>query len=418
MREILHIDFDSFFASVEQQYNPHLRGKPIGVTAQNGRTCIIAASREAKKLGIETASRTFDAVKVCPNITFVKADFVKYYEISKTFLKICSDYSPFVEMFSLDEVFIDTTLTSHLYGGTYGIIEKIRTRIKNEIGEYITASFGVSHNKLLSKLASGINKPDGVFEINNSNLEEVLGNVKLTKLCGIGERIALRLNKIGIYNLIDLRTTSKELLVSEFGNAETEFLKNVCWGIDDNPVIPISQAPEVKSVGRNYCLPKNEYDKRIVLQNIYELCEEIGIKLRRLEKKGRTVGVYLGGTNSIHTRKTYSEYIDSGKEIYNAILPLFKNGIFKTSLDYVRQISVWVSSLEDTKNLTPSLFGETKKSNLSFAVDKINDRFGDHTIRNGFLLYADKLTTVPNGYGADTYEKTKLASEDFLSEKQ
>lgn len=418
MREILHIDFDSFFASVEQQYNVSLRGRPVGVTAQNGRTCIIAASREAKKLGIETASRTYDAVKICPEITFVKADFVKYYEISKTFLKICSDYSPFVEMFSLDEVFIDTTLTSHLYGGTYGIIEKIRTRIKNEIGEYITASFGVSYNKLLSKLASGINKPDGIFEISSGNSEEVLRNVKLTKLCGIGERIALRLNKIGIYNLFDLRITPKDLLISEFGNAETEFLKNVSYGIDNNPVIPISQAPEVKSVGRSYCLPKNESDKRVVLQNIYELCEEIGIKLRRLNKKGRTVGIYLEGTNSIHKRKTYSEFIDKGEDIYNACYLIFKDEIFKSNSDYVRQISIWVSSLEDKQNITPSLFDHPKKNNLTFAIDKINDRFGDHTIRNGFLLYADKLTTVPNGYGADTYEKTKLAKEDYSFEKQ
>ena len=418
MRIILHIDFDSFFASVEQQLKPELRGKPIGVTATNGRTCIIASSREAKKLGIKTGDRTWESLPKCPELVLVSADFNKYYDISKKFLKICNNYSPFVEMFSLDEVFMDITASVHLFGSVQNLIKELKAKIALQIGEYITVSVGISHNKLLAKLASGINKPNGIFKITPKNLDEIFDKAKLIDICGIGERIKLRLNQIGIYTLMDLRKTQILKLESEFGKVEAEFLKNVGLGIDDSPVTPYTEAPETKSVGRNYCLPKNEYQKKVVMQNLYELCEEIGIKLRRLNKKGRTVGIYLGGTNSVHKRKTYSEFIDKGEDIYNACYRLFKNEIFKSNNDYVRQISVWVSSLEDKENLTPSLFNETKKSNLTFTIDKINDRFGDHTIRNGFLLYAKKLTTVPNGYGADTYEKTKLANEDFSSEKQ
>src|SRR5476651_1620149 len=104
---IIHIDFDSFFASVEQQKNPLLRGKPIGVTATNGRSCIIAASREAKAAGIKSPSRTYDAQRICPSIVFTPAHFNDYWEISKKFLNICKDFSPFVEIFSIDEVFMD-----------------------------------------------------------------------------------------------------------------------------------------------------------------------------------------------------------------------------------------------------------------------------------------------------------------------
>ena len=256
MRKILHIDFDSFFASVEQQYQPELRGKPIGVTAQNGRTCIIASSREAKKLGIGTGSRTFDALKICPSVVFVPADFIKYYEVSKKFLNICKDYSPLVEMFSLDELFLDVSATEHLFGEVQNIIKQIKERVKNEIGEYITVSIGISYNKLLAKLASGIRKPNGVFEINPTNFNDVYYRANLTDLCGIGDRVKLRLNAIGIYNLKNLQETDVHNLICEFGKAEASFLKNLSFGIDDSEVMPYTVEPETKSVGRNYCLPK------------------------------------------------------------------------------------------------------------------------------------------------------------------
>jgi len=411
-RVILHIDFDSFFASVEQQENPLLRGKPLGVTAANGRTCIIASSREAKRLGIKTGARTYEAFKLCPNLNLVKADFIKYLEISKKFLNICKDYSPYVEMFSIDELFMDVTLTEHLFKGPYGIISKIKQRIKEEIGEYITASVGISHNKLLAKLASGLKKPDGMFEIKRGDIENVYQKAKLTDMCGIGERIKTRLNEIGIYRLIQLRNASLEALTSEFGNVEGHFLKGIGLGIDTSLVIPYTQAPEAKSVGRNYCLPKNEYDKRVVLQNLFELCEEVGIKLRRLNKKARTVGVSLRGNINVGGRQTHSIYMDIGLEIFRACNEILLRQLAAQNdkTEYVRQISVWVSNLKDKENIQLSLFDSAKQNSLQKTIDKINDRYGDHTIRNGFLLYSDKLTTVPNGYMADRFERSKIAT--------
>ena len=417
MRVILHIDFDSFFASVEQQFNPLLRGKPVGVTAANGRTCIIASSREAKRLGIKTGSRTYEAFKVCPDIVLVKADFIKYFEVSKKFLNICKDYSPYVEMFSIDELFMDITSTEHLFGAVYNIVQTIKKRIRHEIGEYITASVGISYNKLLAKLASGLKKPDGVFEIKSIDVQNVYKKAKLTDMCGIGERIKLRLNKIGIYTLLQLRDAPLPLLISEFGNVEGHFLKNIGLAIDESPVVPYTVAPEVKSVGRNYCLPKNEYNKTVVFQNIYELCEEIGIKLRRLHKKARTIGISLKGNFSVHGRKTYQQYFDTGKEIFVACCSLSYPHSYphlsSGSTKYVRQISVWVSNLENKENIQESLFQNKRHDVLQQTIDVINDRFGDHTIRNAFLLYADKLTTVPNGYMADKYERTMLANESI-----
>lgn len=412
-RTILHIDFDSFFASCEQQFDEALRGRPIGVTATNGRTCIIAASREAKKFGVKNVTRVWEAQKICPQIIAVPAHFEKYWEITQIFLNICKDYSPYVELFSLDEVFIDVTSTQHLFGGTYKIIEVIKKRIKEEIGEYITVSVGLSYNKLLAKLASGMNKPNGFVEISPLDIEKVYSKVKLTDFCGIGERVAIRLEKIGIHTPLQLRSASLDVLIEEFKDAEGHFLKSLGQAEDDSEVIPYYLASETKSVGRNYCLPKNEYDQRVILQNVYELCEEIGIKLRRLNKKARTIGLYLGGGKTYHGRRTISYHIDKGSDIYSLCKNLYDEwGLSGLSREdaMVRQISVWAGNLEDSANLTLSLFdARAKTSKIQSTIDSLNERFGDHTIRNGFLTNGPNLKTVPNGFMADKFERHKLA---------
>lgn len=408
-RLILHIDFDSFFASVAQQVNPLLRNRPVGVTATNGRTAIIAASREAKAMGVKSPSRTFDAQRICPSIVFVPADFNLYWEISKKFIQICTDFSPYVEIFSLDEVFMDVTGTAKLFGGPFGIVENIKKRLKEAVGEYITASFGISHNKLLAKLASGLQKPNGVVEIRPQDIESIYRTAKLTDICGIGERIKIRLNQMGIFNLMQLRATPLQSLVAEFKQVEGNFLKNVGLGIDERPVTPHTESVDVKSVGRSYCLPQNEYDFRKIHQNVYELCEEIALKLRRLNKKARGVGFYLRGDMTMSANHTADQYMNTGRELYSIFTRFFQG----ESDTYVRQINIWAFRLEDSQNTPSSLFPtDQKEQKIIKIIDRINERFGTHTIRNGFLLYADKLTTVPNGFMADRYERNSFAKQE------
>lgn len=412
-KTILHIDFDSYFASCEQQFNPQLRNKPIGVTAQNGRTCIIAASRQAKKLGIKSPSRTFEAQAIVPQMIFVPAHFEKYWEITQKFLDICKDFSPFVELFSLDEVFMDVSSTENLFGDKYQLINKIRERIKNEIGEYITVSVGISHNKLLAKLASGMDKPNGLVEITKENIWEIYAKVQLSDFCGIGKRIEERLDNLGINTPLQLHDTRLDILLKEFKNVEGHFLYNLGQGVDTSAVVPYYFASETKSIGRNFCLPQNQFDQRIVMQNVYELCEEVSIKLRRLGKKAKTAGIYLGGSKSVHGRKSIKSYFDSGQEMFNLCQKILEeNGFYFRTNDYVRRIGVWVGNLQEAVNLEQSLFNfDIKTEQVVKTVDKINERFGDHTIRKGFLLNADKLTTVPNGFMADRYERQKLAAD-------
>lgn len=413
-RIVLHIDFDSFFASVEQQCNPLLRNKPIGVTATHGRTCIIASSREAKRLGIGTATRTYDALRICPTIKLVPADFWKYWEISKKFIAICKDFSPFVEVFSLDELFMDATYSVHLYGTLENFVAAIKKRVREELGEYLTVSVGASYNKLLAKLGSGLKKPDGLVIIKPNQLESVYSFAKLQDICGIGSRIESRLHVMGIYNLLQLRKTPVDLLIAEFGNVEGHFLHDVGQGIDPRPVLPYTQEPTVKSVGRQYCLATNQHDQRVVLQNIYELYEEIGLKLRRLNKKARSIGIGISGSFNAYGHITQQTYSDTGSDFFNWSMQILEKKYGGLPVGYVRRLNVWAGLLEDNSHLSlPLLPEDRKKGKIVKVVDALNDKFGDHTVRNGFLLYANKLMTTPNGWMADKFERMKLAKTGY-----
>jgi len=410
-RHILCIDFDSFFASCEQHFNPLLRGKPIGVTATNGRTCVIAASREAKRYGVVTGSRTFDAKRVCPDIQFVPADFDRYLSITKKFIEIAHRYSPSVEVFSLDELFLDATPMMRITS-VHDIVEDIKRDIREEIGSAITVSVGYSYNKLLSKLASGLNKPDGYFHITQDNLDEVYENIHMTDICGIGERIARRLHLMGIHTLLQLREASFHRLKLEFGPFWAHHLLDIAYGRDASLVLHFRQneAP-IKSVGRNYCLARNEYDKRRVQESIYALCEELGKKLRKIKMRGRTVGLSLRGEKSCTQRETVGRYINSGQDIYE--ICLFLQQQWHWGDEYVRQISVWVTNLLPEEACPYSLFENRRRVRVTEAVDAINDKYGEVVVKNGFLTHAPTLETKPNGFLADKAQKAEIAAMEF-----
>ncbi len=405
-RIILHIDFDSFFASCEQHFNPNLRGKPIGVTAANGRNCIIAASREAKKCGVKSPSNTWDAKVLCPEIQLVKADFDRYLDVTKKFVQIATLYSPLVEIFSLDEVFIDMTSTFHLYkNDPHYLIKKFKDQVAAEISPVTTLSVGVSYNKLLAKLASGLNKPNGYCIIDKANLEYVYKNTQLTDICGIGDRLASRLNMLGVYSLLQLRETPPHVLKKEFGNVCSQSLLNYAWATDPSPVVSYLEEVDAKSVGRNFCLPKNEFDQEVILKTLAELCEEVGRRLRIIHKKGRTISLYLGGERNMSGRKTIYTYTHTGKDIMAAVKLFIKEWEWN---HMVRQIHLSVSNLIDEKYETMGLFENPKESDVLHVIDALNNRFGNHTIRQGYLLKAPKLDTKPNGFFGDKVQRKQI----------
>src|SRR3989304_9219848 len=237
-RVILHVDLDNFFATAAQQANPGLRNKPVGIVKAKGRSCIIAASKEAKKYNVKTGSNICEAKKLCPSIILIPADFEKYEDITYRFIEICRRYSPICEVFSLDECFVDITDTEKLWGNAVSIALEIQERLATEIGDYLTCSVGISENKLLAKLASTQAKPDGIYYLDQKSIFEALDKADLTDVCGIGFRLYRRLISAGIGDFKTLRACSLNFLYKNFGPFWSEHLYNLARGIDNSPMIP------------------------------------------------------------------------------------------------------------------------------------------------------------------------------------
>lgn len=398
--KILHLDMDSFFASVEQQANPSLVGKPIGVIKGEGRSCIIAASKQAKKLGIKTGMSTYNAKSIYPKIIFVPADFDKYFFVTNKFIDICSRFSPELEVFSIDELFLDVTKTEKFFNGVLGIVWEIKKAMKVEIGEHITCSVGISYNRLLAKLASDINKPNGVFEITSENRDSILFKTKLSDVCGLGFRLEKKLLNMGISNFKTLREIPMEFLTTSFGPFWSVQLKKLSLGEDDSLLTRIGEIPKAKSVSRTFTLYQNTTDLKIIKATLRNLCEEAAFKARQMKMKGREIGVAIrGGESGLYQHKTLKYFIDDGGKIFELVWQLFQSSNYN---NYVRFLGVWLGSLKPKKNLTLDLFPQEKrKAELTDSMDKVNNKYGELTLYPAIMLQGAKIKSEVNGFLGD-----------------
>lgn len=410
-RIIIHADLNSFFATAEQQANPVFRGKPVGVVKAKGRSCIIAASVEAKKYGVGTGSRTYDAKKLCPGIILVPADFAKYEYMSRKFIEICSSYSPLCEVFSLDECFIDVTETEKFWGNAFNIAFEIKKRLKEEIGDYMTCSVGVSHNRFLAKLASGQIKPDGLFWITEDNVLEVLDRSKLMDVCGLGWGLYNHLIGLGIVSFSKLRAQPFSYLYKHFGPHWSGHLYNISRGIDNSPVVPIEKIPEAKSVGRTYTTHRVLNSKAEIYKVVRNLCEETAEKAREMDLGGRQVAFFLRTTprywsgkekgdkaKSWYGHRTLSRYISSGRELFGVCQQIAEGW----QMENIIFCGVTLGMLAKAGWQPVSIFKEDRKyARLVSSVDLVNRRFGHYTVFPGQLLGMPLVMPEVTGFLGD-----------------
>lgn len=396
---ILHVDLNSFFATAEQQTNPSLRGKPVGVIKAKGRTCIIAASVEAKKFGVSTGSRVYDARKLCRSIILVPADFAKYAKMTYKFIDICQTYSPKCEVFSLDECFIDVTETEKFWGNVFNIAYEIKDRLRRELGDYMTCSVGVSHNRLLAKLASCQIKPDGLFWITDDNKLEVLDRSGLCDVCGLGFGLYKHLVSLGIDSFPKLRGKSMQFLQKHFGPHWSCHLYNLARGIDDSEVSSVEEIADAKSVGRTYTTHRNLYRKEEMWKLARNLCEEAAAKARKMHLAGRYIGFCLrGGEVAMDGHLTLKNYIDDGRILFDLCLAISKDW----QLPYVRFCGVTLGMLTKLEYLpSPLLVADRRRVNLIKTIDKVNGKYGDYTLYPGRLLGTNLIMPEVNGFFGD-----------------
>ena len=382
-RIVLHLDLNAFFASVEQQANPELQGKPIAVVGGNGRTVITTSSYEARAFGVKTGMAKWEALRCCPQLIIVVGDNKKYTYTSSRIMEMMREYTPLVEVFSIDEAWLDVTHSLSIYGTAERIAYLLKARIRESFG--ITCSIGIAPNKLLAKLASDMQKPDGLTIIKPEDVKRVLEHMPIKELCGIGKKMERHLNMMSIYSCGELGRCDEQRLTSKFGIIGTR-LKQMGQGIDESPVTPNEEDDEVKSVGHSMTLRQDIDRREDILKYLLQLSEMVGRRARRYNVSGRTVTLYVRFADffsSFGKQNTLKSYINLSDDIFKAAVAILDT----TELAQpVRQLGVRLSNLKyEAEQL--SLFSEQqRKSDAIKAMDAVNDRFGDFKVTFGSLL--------------------------------
>jgi len=385
-RIILHIDFNSYFATAEQLCNPFLRGKPIAIGGSPGtRTIVVAASMEAKRYGVKTGMNHIEARQRCPHILFIDGDPVKYSELTQTFIDIAKRYTDRLEVYSIDEVFLDMTGWAKSYHHAAEIARQIKRNLRQEIGDYLSCSVGIAPNRMLAKLASSMQKPDGLTSIEPKDIANVLSWVELTDIPGIGPRLKIRLFDMGIRTLNQLGKYPITELQRVFGPNNGVTLSEMGRGVDTTEIPSVHEVEPVKSMGHTYTLMQDTKSRDEVYAVLLRLAEKVGRRLRRDGYEGRHIWVYLrwDDFSGSHEGKTLKYCIDDGYEIYSIARSLLEPWPFFKA---VRLIGVGVTLLKQHGKQMSVLQTSKRKEHLVQAQDSINDRFGEFSIQRARTL--------------------------------
>jgi DNA polymerase-4 len=301
-RKIIHIDMDAFYASVEQRDNPELRGKAIAVGGSpEGRGGVVAtASYEARKFGVRSAMPSKKAVQLCPEVIFVRPRFPVYKEVSQKIREIFRRYTDLIEPLSLDEAYLDVTQDKLNIGSAIDIAKLIKQAIKDEL--QLTASAGVSINKFVAKIASDMNKPDGLTFIGPSSIESFMEKLAVEKFFGVGKVTAEKMKKMGLFTGADLKQLPEDEMVKHFGKAG-RFYYQIARGTDNREVQPNR---ETKSIGAEDTFPYDltEIDEMNV--ELDKLSQTVTNRLQQYQLKGRTITLKIKYSDFKQITRNYS----------------------------------------------------------------------------------------------------------------
>lgn len=378
---------DAFYASVEQRDDPSLRGKPV-VVGGNTRGVVAAASYEAREFGIRSAMPMRDALRRCPHLHRVPPRMSHYQAVSKEVFSIFREFTPLVEGLSLDEAFLDVTESLQLFGDEVFIANEIKKRIRKRTK--LTASVGVARNKLVAKIASDLDKPDGLVVVTDENLRETLDPLPVQVIPGIGRETLARLSRIPITTIADLRLASDRDLESVFGRFAKRTRERAS-GVDDRPVV--SSRPD-KSISAEETFDIDLADRREMQRHLLQLSERTAGRLRARELVAGTVQVKIRQADfTTYTRQRVLHPPGNGTEtIYHAAIKLLDDWLGEFPGTRVRLLGVGGSAL--AKDAQPDLFAPALPaggSQLDQAVDRIRDKFGDLSLGRARSMDPDQI---------------------------
>jgi DNA polymerase-4 len=339
IRKIIHIDMDAFYASIEQRDDPALRGRPVAVGYPARRGVVAAASYEARRFGVHSAMPSTTAKRRCPELVFIPPRFEVYRAVSRHIQTIFKDYAPLVEPLSLDEAYLDVTDNVRGIPTAWETAKIIRARIRDETG--LTASAGVSCNKLLAKLASDHRKPNGQFAIMPEEAEAFVAALPVAKLHGVGPKTAARMRALGIETGADLRKQSLDVLRNSFGKAG-EWYFQIARGRDDRPVEPNR---ERKSAGSETTFPEDLADPARIEAGVLAMADDVWAWCESTGIRGRTVTVKIKWADfRVSTRSRSMEApIEARNRLHEVALDLIRS-VFPPAKG-IRLVGVAVSNL-------------------------------------------------------------------------
>jgi DNA polymerase-4 len=391
---ILHLDMNSYFASVEQQANPFLRGKAVAVCAYlSPHGTIIASSTEAKAKGIKVGLGVQEAKLLDPGVVFVENEPAKYRCVTKRIFKIMSEYSDAMEPYSIDEAFLDLTGWVKNFAEAETLAKIIKQRITDEVGDWLRCSVGISWTKFLAKFAGDIAPKNGLLIITKENLEE-----HLTRDCieawGIGRAMTARLRLLNIRSLLQLKQADPIFLKSRLGSYGYYLWCNVN-GQEISLVEKGIRAP--KSIGHSYCLAKKTTDKQYLQSVLAKLCEKTGRRLRAREMEAKSITLfmhYVSGGAFTKTVKSAENFFTT-EEILRPLLDALQEASLSGP---VRMMAVTTHHLIPLSDQLTLFSNRRKIKSLSQALDSLNDRYGEYTVTSGLLFNTEKIARDRVGY--------------------
>lgn len=311
MRKIIHVDMDAFYAAVEQRDDPALRGRPVAVGGGGPRGVVMAASYEARPFGVRSAMPAVTARRLCPDLIFVRPRFDAYTAASRAIRDIFLSYTDLVEPLSLDEAYLDVTAPKRGPPSATGIARAIKAEIRARTG--LTASAGVSFNKFLAKVASDMDKPDGLYVIRPQEAEAFIARLPIERFFGIGPVTARRMKALGIHTGADLRARSEAELVNRFGKVGRHYFR-IVRGQDDREVSP--DRP-YKSIGAEETFDADLSDPAAMLETLKPIAERVAARMARADRFGRTVTLKIKHHDfTVLTRQhTLAEPVHSADEL-------------------------------------------------------------------------------------------------------
>jgi len=378
---IVHVDMDAFFAAIEQRDNSSIRGKPVVVGADpkggRGRGVVSTCSYEARKFGLHSAMPISIAYKKCPQAVFLPVDMERYQEASLQVYEILYQFTPKIEPVGIDEAFLDISGSWHLFKSPLNTCALIKEKIKKELN--LTASIGLGPNKMVAKIASDLEKPDGLVSVTKESLLSFLWPLDIGKIWGLGNKSKDAFYDIGIRTIGDLAKTKIEVITDIFGK-NGEYFWYLANGIDESEV---ETEEEIKSISNEDTFERDTSDSDKIKGTLVYLCEKVSRRLRKQGFKSKTITlkIRLSGFNTYTRSKTLTKatnFVDDIYKVTNIALSEFKSKNKK-----IRLIGVKVSNLILAGEQDSLFVGdqEKKRERAHQAVDKIRDKFGTQAIR-------------------------------------